>query len=749
HYRRHRPFMLGQLLAIPFLPRAIAHDLPLLDLLELSHTCVAARAAVARYLVGPLILRPLLELAREALAMRCQTPDSGYRIDDDWWLPCAAVAIRGCIDLRHLFDLQYLDEEAVAALQSILPRLQPENCCGSNFGRLERLLMDAIVEFGGDADVSTAAALELVPDFHLIALWVESICSGWSGYKRTRCLILTGNEELALYWLKKHVAVLEKHYSVNVGAEGSNDEELGDDISDSNAAPNMAEALFALIPLPEPPLDGPSIFVSQEWINLWKQMVAGYFEHNGPHYAGTFSRHFDSDSVIVAAVDAMFEVIQEKAVDGSDFDQLSTVVERQLLLDVLLNYLSSLDDPLYFASLCDRDSRLVDGWSLKESQTEKLDNFSFTWTSEDFRVAFLHSVEKSNKSLVVLACLCLNRQELLRMNCLEAIVPILLNKMGIQVGVGKIIKQIADDLSDSQLLQLLDVGLSVSESLSWATSVDPDLLRVGLPALCMALSKRGLKRRVQPLVRSLEEHLLHEDWKGECDYNYKHKLRTCVLECKEDLVMPDISAAWHQYLDHCPYSYNDEHEVFSGPVVALIRDGRVSLRDVEDMLVETVEQAASQKSKSKSWTATRKPLKEILRFTRRLKCALGCHVDGTFSVLGRPLLALIVARVSDTSFPQLDIARLLSARSGLSLDAQSDACLRDLWVEAVVLGCSKSVCQTRGTKMRSFLGPLSASVVARLRRRLRMFVGMKGGSDRTEWFDDVAGQLLKNAGILE
>ncbi|KAJ1551793.1 hypothetical protein HK405_013855, partial [Cladochytrium tenue] len=139
--------MLGRLLAIPFLPRAIAHDLPLLDLLELSHTCVAARAAVARNLVGPLILRPLLELAREALAMRSQASKPYYWIDDDWWLPCAAVAIRGCIDLRHLFDLQYLDVEAVAALQSILPRLQPEHCYGGSFGRLERLLMDAIVTF--------------------------------------------------------------------------------------------------------------------------------------------------------------------------------------------------------------------------------------------------------------------------------------------------------------------------------------------------------------------------------------------------------------------------------------------------------------------------------------------------------------------------------------------------------------------------------------------------------------------------
>ncbi|KAJ1549462.1 hypothetical protein HK405_002834 [Cladochytrium tenue] len=310
---------------------------------------------------------------------------------------------------------------------------------------------------------------------------------------------------------------------------------------------------------------------------------------------------------------------------------------------------------------------------------------------EDFRVAFLNCVKKSNKSLVVLACLCLNQQELIRMNCLEDIVPILLDKMGIQVGAGKIMKQIAD------------------------------LLRVGLPALCMALSKRGLKRRVQPLVRSLEEHL-HEDWLGKSIYNYKHKLRTCVLECKENLAMPDILAAWRQYLDDC-YAYDDEHEVFSGPVAALIQDGRVSLRDVEEMLVETVEQAMTSQ---KSWTSSRKPIREILSFTRRLKCALGCHIDGTFSVLGCPLLALIVARIPNTYFPQLDIARLLSPRSGLSLDAQSDACLRDLWVEAVILGSSKSVCQTRGAKMRSFLGPLSAGVVARLRRWLCMFVGMKG-----------------------
>ncbi|KAJ1562863.1 hypothetical protein HK405_006757 [Cladochytrium tenue] len=107
-----------------------------------------------------------------------------------------------------------------------------------------------------------------------------------------------------------------------------------------------------------------------------------------------------------------------------------------------------------------------------------------------------------------------------------------------------------------------------------------------------------------------------------------------------------------------------------------------------------------------------------------------------------------LAIIPETFFPQIDVARLLSPRSGLSLDAQTDACLRDLWVETVVLGSSKIVCETRGAKMCSFLGPLSAGVVARLRRRLRMFVGMKGGSDRTE-LDGVARQLLQNAGILE
>ncbi|KAJ1560443.1 hypothetical protein HK405_007071 [Cladochytrium tenue] len=624
--------MLDQLLAIPFVPRAIAYDLPLLDLLELSHTCVAARAAVARNLVGPLILRPLLELAREALAMRGQASNPEIWIDNDWWLSCAVIAIRGCIDLRHLFDIQYMDVEAAAVLHSIFPRLQPENCCRSDYGRLEELLLDAIVEFGGNADASTAAALELI--------------------------------------------------------------------------------------------------------------VAGYFTHNGLYYASFFSHRFDSDSVFMAAVDAMFEVIQEKVAYGSDFELLNTVVEQQLLLrDVLLTYLGSLDGPLYFASLCDRDTLHVHLGYLKASQTEKLDNFSMAWRSEDFRVAFLNCVEKSNKSLVVLACLCLNRQELLRLNCLEAIVPILLDKMGIQAGVGKIMNQIAGDLSDSQLLQLLDVGLSVSQSHSWATTVDPDLLRVGLPALCMALCQRGLKRRVQPLVRSMQERLLHEDWKDHYDSNFKHQLRICVLECKENLTMPDITAAWRQYLDRFPFARDDEHEVFSGPVAALIRDGRVSLREVEDMLVESIEHAiATGKSGQREGT---------LRFTRRLKRALGYNNGGMFSVLGRRLMALVMAKIVEVFCPPDAVARLLSPQSGLLLDAQFDACLRDLWVEAVVQNGGIIVSDSSGTKLRRFLSPLSAAVVARLRRRLRMFVGMKGGIDNSEAFERVARQMLQKAGILE
>ncbi|KAJ1557173.1 hypothetical protein HK405_000644, partial [Cladochytrium tenue] len=81
-------------------------------------------------------------------------------------------------------------------------------------------------------------------------------------------------------------------------------------------------------------------------------------------------------------------------------------------------------------------------------------------------------------------------------------------------------------------------------------------------------------------------------------------------------------------------------------------------------------------------------------------------------VLGRPLLALMMDELAEIYDPLGVVALLLSPRSGLSLDAQSDAYLRDLWVEAVVLDRSKIVCETRGAKLRGFLGPLSASVVA-------------------------------------
>ncbi|KAJ1545113.1 hypothetical protein HK405_008147, partial [Cladochytrium tenue] len=276
--------------------------------------------------------------------------------------------------------------------------------------------------------------------------------------------------------------------------------------------------------------------------------------------------------------------------------------------------------------------------------------------------------------------------------------------------------QIAGDLSDSQLLQLLDAALSISQSLSWNTAVDPDLLRVGLPSLCMALSKRGFRRCVQPLVLSMEESLLHEDWKVQYSSNYKHKLRTCVLECKENLTMPDISAAWRQYLDDFPLGRDDEYEVFSDPVAALIRNGSVSLRDVEDMLVETIKQTIVTK---KPWPARQMVLEGTLRFTPRLKRALGYKKGGMFSILVRAHLALMLAKLPETSNQPDTVARLLSPRSGLLLDEQSDACLRDMWIEAVVLSSSEIVRETRGAKMSRFLGPLSASVVARLRRRLR------------------------------
>ncbi|KAJ1544723.1 hypothetical protein HK405_008423 [Cladochytrium tenue] len=120
-----------------------------------------------------------------------------------------------------------------------------------------------------------------------------------------------------------------------------------------------------------------------------------------------------------------------------------------------------------------------------------------------------------------------------------------------------------------------------------------------------------------------------------------------------------------------------------------------------------------------------------------------------FGILGRRLLALVMAKIAEMYSPPDVVARLLSPRSGLLLDAQFDASLRDLWVEAVVQNCGIIVSESSGTKLRRFLGPLSAGVVARLRRRLRVFVGMKGGPDRTESFEGVARQMLQKAGILE
>ncbi|KAJ1534989.1 hypothetical protein HK405_015866, partial [Cladochytrium tenue] len=83
--------------------------------------------------------------------------------------------------------------------------------------------------------------------------------------------------------------------------------------------------------------------------------------------------------------------------------------------------------------------------------------------------------------------------------------------------------------------------------------------------------------------------------------------------------------------------------------------------------------------------------------------------------------------------------------SGLLLDAQFDACLRDLWVEAIIQDCGIIVSESCGTKLRSS----AASVGGCGGAVEEVCVGMKGGSDRTESFELVAHEMLQKAGILE
>ncbi|KAJ1563581.1 hypothetical protein HK405_001526, partial [Cladochytrium tenue] len=153
------------LVAIPFLALAVARDLQVLDLLALSHTCTAARAAVAHHIVGPALLRPLLNLAHESAAMRHREllRRSNWFGLPAGWVGVVVGTIRSCIDLRLHFNIKHLDDEVLAHLQTLLTTFKLDLAYKNAHTEIVKLLLNAVDSFGGSADVAAKSALEAVP----------------------------------------------------------------------------------------------------------------------------------------------------------------------------------------------------------------------------------------------------------------------------------------------------------------------------------------------------------------------------------------------------------------------------------------------------------------------------------------------------------------------------------------------------------------------------------------------------------
>ncbi|KAI9333519.1 hypothetical protein DFJ73DRAFT_963129 [Zopfochytrium polystomum] len=209
---------------------------------------------------------------------------------------------------------------------------------------------------------------------------------------------------------------------------------------------------------------------------------------------------------------------------------------------------------------------------------------------ERFRTAFVLAIDMV--WLELLDCLCQNKLELHRQKLLEYCIPILVSQLNKQKGVGKLISRLAPDMNESKLIEILDAILLILPQYSLETSMDPDIHKLGFPAVIGALAQRGFSAQIQPLVQFLYNIIAHEHWVWKSfGYDVCVLILESVIRHLSPIKFTDVALLWKRSYEY-PEIFTETLATASAKQMAgLINTKSASICDVERLLIAALEHA--------------------------------------------------------------------------------------------------------------------------------------------------------------
>ncbi|KAJ1560334.1 hypothetical protein HK405_007470 [Cladochytrium tenue] len=266
--------------------------------------------------------------------------------------------------------------------------------------------------------------------------------------------------------------------------------------------------------------------------------------------------------------------------------------------------------------------------------------------------------------------------ELLHKDRVDVLVPNLDSTLKVQTGVGQILNRVARDLSDSKLLELLDVSLDAQKNISLDLSVTLKLLDA-FSVLLGALTERGLTSRVETAAQYAFERIFQRAGLEVSSrlVQYVGRMTLQDLSRYTELAL-NLNQEWPDA------TLKDFLSAVADLAAAEIKNGAFTFSNFERALVAVLAVLAEQTVSIKCECL------DVLRIFCRLHTALSGAAPKS-SALANALLVKLLNYMRDrcTKFIRPIVSELLqSSRPVLSVDVRSMDFLRTVWAEYVFWG---------------------------------------------------------------
>ncbi|KAI9326480.1 hypothetical protein DFJ73DRAFT_766762 [Zopfochytrium polystomum] len=402
------------------------------------------------------------------------------------------------------------------------------------------------------------------------------------------------------------------------------------------------------------------VCASSDGIVFWKHDASQFIEH---------LRSVDMDGI---AEDTLLQAIQEHAVNKSDVHAYCAFIVRQLRRLHHFCWVANLEHaPKIIAALADI-GRTIGTLQFK--------------ASEQFRSAFMLAIDMV--WLELLDYLCQNKLELHQQNLLEHCIPILVSRLNKQEGVGKLIGCLAPDMNDGELIEILDAILHILPHYSLETSIDPDIHKLGFPAVIDGWREYPLfgisdtpsqPNKVCGHGFAVEEKLRVPEIFTKTLAAASAERMASLINTKSASIV-DVERLLFEALEHVQLEYHLQSGIFVMQVVRQLHRSVVGSPTVSPSITGS-----------------------LLSLLAAYSSQLG-EIHNPSEVPDKPEMAS----------PELDfVTQMLAPASGLVYEEAVGSCLREVWVEATFCRSARFIMLKRSEEAGfGFRRVLSAEVVA-------------------------------------